>query len=279
MPDFEKFITEYFGHFKPSSIKEAAFYSLSAGGKRFRPQLLFAVLDGFKIPQEYGFHSALAIEMIHTYSLIHDDLPCMDDDDFRRGKPSCHKAYGENTAVLAGDALLTESFRVITEDNNLSHEQKIKIITKMSEFAGINGMIYGQYLDLKYENEQSADITVLQDIDYYKTACLFTLALEMGMIIVKDEKNEKFYDVLGAKLGSLFQIQDDLFDIIKSSEETGKPQGSDLKNNKLTALSFYNQEDIGRLLEKTISEIRNLLNAQIFDTSALMKIVEKIKDR
>lgn len=279
MRSFEAFINEYFQNFYSSSIKDAAYYSLMAGGKRFRPQLLFAVLDGFNLPRENGFHSALAIEMIHTYSLIHDDLPCMDNDDYRRGKPSCHKAYGENTAVLAGDALITESFKVICADPHLTSKQKIAIVAKMSQYAGINGMIYGQYLDLKYENDQTADVVVLQDIDYYKTACLFILALEMGMVIAHDEANREFYRSFGAKLGSLFQIQDDLFDIIKSSEETGKPQGSDLKNNKLTALSFYDRDTIDRLLKKTIAEIVELLNSQKFDTSFLLKIVEKIKDR
>ena len=279
MNDFELFIKEYFSHFKASRIKEAMYYSLAAGGKRFRPSLIFAVLEGFKIDPKKGYHAALALEMVHTYSLIHDDLPAMDDDDYRRGKPSCHKAFDEATAILAGDGLLSAAFKVICDDKELNNDTKAALISDLSELCGANGMIYGQCLDLEAEASQSNDIADLYEIDDYKTGCLFKCAMLMGMRIAKDEANYDFYDTFAHKLGRIFQMQDDLFDIIKTSEEMGKPSQSDLKNAKLTALNYFDKDKLIALLNTEFAELHTLLDKQNFNTEYLKRLVDKIKER
>ena len=278
MNNFNVFIDNYTKTIKDSYVKEAMMYALG-NGKRFRPKLLFSIIKGFGLDESLAYHSALALEMIHTYSLIHDDLPCMDDDDFRRGKPSVHVAYGENIAVLAGDGLLTNAFKVVCDDESLSADKKVKIIAYLSELAGANGMIYGQLLDLQNENNPKIDIALLNEIDDYKTGCLFKCSLLIPMVICDDESNSHFYETLGLKIGRIFQIQDDLFDMTKSSEEIGKPSHSDEKNNKATALSLYSIDDINNLLDKEFDETFKLISEQKFDTSYIYKIVEDIKKR
>ena len=275
---FDQFVDDYFQTLKNNRVKDAMVYAIK-NGKHFRPKLLLSVIKGFELEETRGYHAALALEMIHSYSLIHDDLPCMDDDDYRRGKPSTHKAFGENIAVLAGDGLLTEAFNVVTHDKLLSDSQKVAIIHELSLLAGVGGMIHGQYLDLKYENSESISQDILNEIDDYKTGCLFKCSLLLPMIIVGDEKNRSFYEELGIKIGRLFQIQDDLFDIIKTSEEMGKPTHSDTKNNKATALSLMNQKEIETTLNKLFKETYALLDVQSFDTSYLRAIIHNIEER
>lgn len=275
---FDQFVYDYFQTLKNNRVKDAMAYAIK-NGKHFRPKLLLSVIKGFELEETRGYHAALALEMIHSYSLIHDDLPCMDDDDYRRGKPSTHKAFGENIAVLAGDGLLTEAFNVVTHDKLLSDSQKVAIIHELSLLAGVGGMIHGQYLDLKYENSESISQDILNEIDDYKTGCLFKCSLLLPMIIVGDEKNRSFYEELGIKIGRLFQIQDDLFDIIKTSEEMGKPTHSDTKNNKATALSLMNQKEIETTLNKLFKETYALLDVQSFDTSYLRAIIHNIEER
>ena len=275
---FDQFVYDYFQTLKNNRVKDAMAYAIK-NGKHFRPKLLLSVIKGFELEETRGYHAALALEMIHSYSLIHDDLPCMDDDDYRRGKPSTHKAFGENIAVLAGDGLLTEAFNVVTHDKLLSDSQKVAIIHELSLLAGVGGMIHGQYLDLKYENSESISQDILNEIDDYKTGCLFKCSLLLPMIIVGDEKNRSFYEELGIKIGRLFQIQDDLFDIIKTSEEMGKPTHSDTKNNKATALSLMNQKEIEATLNNLFKETYALLDVQSFDTSYLRAIIHNIEER
>ena len=275
---FDQFVDEYFQSLKDNRVKDAMAYAIK-NGKHFRPKLLLSVIKGFGFEETRGYYAALALEMVHSYSLIHDDLPCMDDDDYRRGKPSTHKAFGENIAVLAGDGLLTEAFNVITHDNQLSDSQKVAMIHELSLLAGVGGMIHGQFLDLKYENSESVSQEILNEIDDYKTGCLFKCSLLLPMIIVGDEKNRSFYEELGIKIGRLFQIQDDLFDIIKTSEEMGKPTHSDAKNNKTTALSLMNQKEIESMLDKLFKETYALLDVQSFDTSYLHEIIHNIEER
>lgn len=276
--EFDAFIQEYLKTVKNNEVKDALVYALG-NGKRFRPSLVFAVTKGFGLPECRAYHAALALEMIHSYSLIHDDLPCMDDDDFRRGKPSVHKAFAENIAVLAGDALLTEAFKVMSLDNELSAEQKIKMIYFLSDLAGIGGMIHGQVLDLRYENAEHLTKEILDEIEDYKTGCLFKCSLLLPMVIVEDEEHRDFYEELGLKIGRIFQIQDDLFDIIKSEEEMGKPTGSDEKNNKATALSLMSIDQIKTELERLFEETNRLIDAQKFDTTYIKTIIHNIKIR
>ena len=278
MNSFENFINDYELTMIDSRIKDAMVYALD-GGKRFRPSLIFSIMDGFGAKREVAYHSALALEMIHTYSLIHDDLPCMDDDDYRRGKLSVHKAFEENTAVLAGDGLLTEAFGVVAKDEGISFEKRIKIIKYLSSLAGVGGMIHGQLLDLQSENSTHVTDEMLEEIDDYKTGCLFRCSLLIPMVLVEDEEHEEFYNMVGTKIGRIFQIQDDLFDVIKTQEETGKPSNSDSKNAKATALSINSVDEIRKKLNKEFDEIYNLLVDCNFNTEYLRNIIKKIEKR
>lgn len=273
---FETYLTEYFQTFNDNQIKDAMLYAI-AGGKHFRPNLLFAVVEGFKIDKAYAYPAALALEMIHSYSLIHDDLPCMDNDDFRRGKPSVHKAFGENIAVLTGDSLLTHAFGVIA-DSDYPSDLKVKMLSKLSSLAGLNGMIYGQLLDISNQDDSKADESTLNHIQDYKTGALFKAALYMGMEIADDSKNTDFYTQLALNIGRLFQIQDDLFEVTKDQESTGKSL-SDSKNHKLTSLSLYSIDDIQHKLDVLFDDTYALLDNRHFDTSYLSKIIKRIQER
>lgn len=195
---------------KYTEIKESIQYSLLGNGKRFRPLLVLLTLKDFGIDMKEGLDVACAIEMIHCYSLIHDDLPAMDNDEFRRGKPTNHIVYGENVAILAGDALLTEAFNVIAS-STLPSDKKIEIIKNVSMLAGANGMIRGQYLDLKSKDLKLEDITLIHDC---KTKDLIEAALVSGAIIA-GEDFETFRKI-AFYLGRAFQIKDDLDDVKKN---------------------------------------------------------------
>lgn len=277
--DFEHYKDTYLNKIKDSKVKEAMIYVLK-GGQRIRSRLLLSILDGFDVPQKKGYDAALALEMIHAYSLVHDDLPCMDDDDLRRGQPSCHIAFGEDVAVLCGDALLTEAFRVLASSKDLNSTQKVDIIKAYSELAGCEGMIYGQILDLENENNTHPTLRLLNEIDYYKTSCLFMAALYAGMYIVGDQKNQNFYKTLAEELGITFQMQDDLFDVIKTTQEMGKPSKSDLQEGKMTALSvFGSTKELNDELNRRFAFIIDIIKDQDFDQSSLLDIVYTLKMR
>ena len=221
-------------------VHNAMRYSLGIGGKRIRPVLVleFCRVCGGDIEKALPF--AAAIEMIHTYSLIHDDLPCMDDDDMRRGMPSCHKKYGEEYALLAGDALLTRAFGIIAESliAKESPEVAVKAIAELSHLAGSNGMIGGQVVDLKNE-DKPCTLEILQTMDSLKTGALIRCASELGVLAAKGNDNQ----LEGAKgyadnLGHAFQIVDDILDVIGDEKELGKPIGSDAQSNKSTYVSI-----------------------------------------
>lgn len=221
-------------------VHNAMRYSLSIGGKRIRPVLVleFCRVCGGDIEKALPF--AAAIEMIHTYSLIHDDLPCMDDDDMRRGMPSCHKKYGEEYALLAGDALLTRAFGLIAESliAKETPEVAVKAIAELSLLAGSNGMIGGQVVDLKNE-DKPCTLEVLQTMDSLKTGALIRCAAVLGVLAAKGNDNQ----LEGAKgyadnLGHAFQIVDDILDVIGDEKELGKPIGSDAQSNKSTYVSI-----------------------------------------
>ncbi|SER46949.1 polyprenyl synthetase family protein [Salisediminibacterium halotolerans] len=218
----------------PSTVQESMVYSLNAGGKRIRPILLLAVLKGYGIPLQKGYRTAAAIEMIHTYSLIHDDLPAMDNDDLRRGKPTNHKVFGEAAAILAGDALLTASFQLLTDNQDLLPEQKMSTVKLIARAAGPSGMIYGQLLDMESEGK-SLTIDELEWIHHRKTGDLLSVALESGAVIANaEQKDKEALSIFGKHLGLAFQIKDDLLDVEGDEAELGKPVGSDEVNEKST---------------------------------------------
>ena len=256
----------------PSRTKEAMTYSLMNGGKRIRPLILFSLLKDYGFKEQLGYPCGCAIEMIHTYSLIHDDLPCMDDDDLRRGKPSCHKAYDEATAVLAGDALLTRAFQVVLE-SQCSSEKKCALVSKLAEYAGIDGMIYGQDLDMKAETLTDARFEDLQEIEVYKTAKLLTLPMVCAAILADKEPDIPVLKEIGVHLGIQFQVQDDILDVTSSATALGKST-SDTQNNKLTAVSLLGLEESQNLVVMLDQQIQSLLNDLSTSTSSFQKILD-----
>ena len=220
-----------------SHLFTAARYSLLSSAKRIRPLLLLATLRTFEIPIEAGIDPACAIEMIHTYSLIHDDLPSMDNDDYRRGRPTLHKVYPESHAILTGDFLLTHAFGIICKAPHLSDGQKVALIETISHHAGSHGMIGGQVIDLLSEN-RSIDWSTLEMMHYCKTACLMVAALDCGAIIANaSAQDRQLLRSAGKKMGIAFQIVDDLLDVTGHFSQMGKLAGSDAHKQKSTAVS------------------------------------------
>lgn len=218
----------------PVSLKEAMNYSLSAGGKRVRPLFLLAVLDLLKVNHSEAWTVGASIEMIHTYSLIHDDLPSMDNDDFRRGKLTNHKVYGEAIAILAGDGLLTYSFGVLARLTEVTAESKLELIDLLSKAAGAEGMVGGQVLDIESERKK-VTVEELESIHINKTGALLSFSIEAGAILAEaDDKTRKALSDFGFHIGLAFQIQDDILDIEGTTEELGKTAGKDVASEKNT---------------------------------------------
>ncbi|HHU84775.1 MAG TPA: polyprenyl synthetase family protein [Clostridiales bacterium] len=225
-----------------SYIVDIMKYSLENGGKRIRPYLCLAFCAMCGGDPNKAIPFAVALEYIHTYSLIHDDLPCMDDDDMRRGKPSAHKKFGEANALLAGDALLTHAFGTITR-SPLPPTIKIYAISALSAFAGVDGMIGGQYMDLLNET-RDADLVKLLMTDNLKTGALIKAACTLGCYAADATPDEiEAAQEYAENLGIAFQIQDDILDVTATSEELGKPAQSDIKNEKSTYVSVLGLED------------------------------------
>ena len=273
--NFEVYIQNYLSSQKDNLISKAMAYAMDAG-KRFRPRIIFSILEGMNIDEALGYDGALALEMIQTYSLIHDDLPAMDNDDMRRGKPSLHKAFREDIAILTGDELLTDAFRVVSCSDTYDDHTKVNIIKALSTYAGSDGMIYGQLLDVTSDNK-NIDKDKLIEIHDNKTAGLFKIACLIPMYIAKLDESEYFIK-LGSMIGQIFQNQDDLFDAIKSEEEMGKNL-SDLKNNKLTALSLYTIEELKELIDRQFDELNNYLSKASFNPDKLKELLFKLKNR
>ena len=258
---FENRLTETIGSSseKYSVIYDACRYSLLLGGKRLRP---FLINEFYKLCGGDGdsFYFQAAIECIHTYSLIHDDLPCMDDDDMRRGKPSCHICYGEATALLAGDALLTKAFGLATECSGISAERKLSAIKLLADCAGIDGMIGGQVVDLMYE-DKAADDETLKLICSLKTGALIKAACLIGATLAgADEAKCKAAVLFAEKIGLAFQIVDDILDEIGSAEKLGKPIHSDQNNGKSTFVTIYGIDYCKKLVVALTQEAKAALS-------------------
>ena len=238
---------------REKKLIESMRYSLKAGGKRVRPMLVleFNALCGGKTKRALPF--ACAVEMVHTYSLIHDDLPCMDDDDLRRGMPSNHKAFGEDTALLAGDALQTLAFEFLTRDETVALTGEAacrKAVLTLAKYAGCYGMAGGQMIDLESENTQ-ASYEVIMELIAKKTACLLQAACELGCIAAgADDKTIQAAGEYGRAIGYAFQIQDDILDCTSTDEVLGKPVGSDEANQKSTLVSLLGLEECRRMVDK-----------------------------
>lgn len=277
LPDIEKKLESSIT--ADNSAAQAMKYSLLSGGKRIRPILLleFYALCGGKGDSALNF--AAALEMIHTYSLIHDDLPCMDNDDMRRGRPSCHKAFGEDTALLAGDALLTLAFKTAAETDGIPADRVLKAIAVLAENAGISGMVGGQVEDLAFE-KSGATIEQLRGMYLKKTSCLLSAGAVCGSILAgADEKELKYAAEYAEKLGLAFQIIDDILDCTSDEKTLGKPIGSDEKNGKTTYVTLLGIDGAKAEAERLSNEALTALCKIKGDNAALRELTADLLDR
>ena len=234
------------------TLCESMKYSLMAGGKRLRPVLLMAAADDVGAKGTDYLTTGCAMEMIHTYSLIHDDLPAMDDDDYRRGKLTNHKVYGAGMATLAGDALLTLAFEVMLRQQGVSAEKLVQVVREISTAAGPDGMVGGQALDMESEDKQIS-METMKNIHLGKTGALFRAAIRSGAILGGASEDElQALTVYADNFGLAFQITDDILDVIGDAEVIGKPVGSDEKNHKSTYVTLTSLEEAQKLAQEAV---------------------------
>ncbi|WP_332632313.1 polyprenyl synthetase family protein [Halalkalibacter flavus] len=265
----------------PEKLVQAMTYSLKAGGKRIRPALLLATIQSFEKPIESGLDVACAIEMIHTYSLIHDDLPAMDDDDIRRGKPTNHKIFGEALAILAGDALLTYSFELVAQMNNqgVTAEQKLLLIQEIAKAAGPEGMVGGQVADMEGENK-SLTLEELIYIHHHKTGDLLTASIVAGAIIAgATEDDIANLRMFAKELGLMFQIKDDILDVEGDPETIGKPIGSDDGNNKSTYPNLLGLDGAKKMLNEHMTQAKEYLYRVNMNHQLLLTLTNYVAER
>ncbi|MED0659212.1 polyprenyl synthetase family protein [Bacillus smithii] len=263
----------------PPVLKEAMDYSLQAGGKRIRPVLLFAAINSFGKDPERGMDAAAALEMIHTYSLIHDDLPSMDDDDLRRGKPTNHKVYGEANAILAGDALLTYAFQIIAQSPDLYEKEKVAIIEQLAKAAGPEGMVAGQVADMEGE-KKALTLEELEAVHRNKTGRLIAFSVRAGALIGGATEAElAIFEKYAYHIGIAFQIQDDILDIVGSEEKLGKRVGSDIANHKNTYPALLTVRGAREKLKEHVDQAIEELNRLDIETALLKDIALMIATR
>src|SRR6266498_1815928 len=264
----------------PQKVHAAMRWSVFAGGKRFRPLLSIAVGKTFGATHDFLVHTACALEMIHTYSLIHDDLPSMDNDDLRRGRATCHVRFGDATAILAGDALQTLAFKTISDDERLSTAKRVRLISEVAEAAATpRGMVAGQAYDLEAEScEVSA--AELEQIHRLKTGALIIAAARCGAIIAEASENElAAITAYAAQLGLLFQITDDLLDVTATAEALGKTPGKDARSQKATYPSVYGIDAARSRANRVHEEACTALNEISKPTERLRAIADFILGR
>lgn len=267
----------------PQSLRDAMQYSLMAGGKRLRPLLVVAAAEAFGAERQAALPVACAVEMVHTYSLIHDDLPAMDNDDYRRGKLTNHKVFGEATAILAGDALLTHAFYSIVQagrKSGVSAESLLSIVEDLSELAGARGMVGGQVADM--EGEQGlTNLEQLQYIHLHKTGDLIVFSLIAGARIGGATQGQlEALRVFGRDLGLAFQIQDDILDLTGDEQKMGKKTQSDVNQQKVTYPFFIGLEQSQEQVSVLTQSAKDALGrADLTDSSRLMEIADYLMRR
>lgn len=277
----DSFLESCFGaSLRPAVLREAVLHSLLAGGKRLRPVLALASFEACGKNPEEIIKYASALELIHTYSLIHDDLPVMDNDDLRRGIPTCHKVYGEAMAILAGDALLTEAFRLLSEpEGKIRPVSLLRGIWEVSTASGISGMVAGQAEDIISENSEP-DKDTLSFIHQKKTASLIEASVRLGAILA--EAPAERLDALGSygkNIGLAFQIVDDILDIEGDTEELGKTTGSDERKKKMTYPALYGIHDSREAAKTLLSGALDSLRGFSGEAEPLREIARYIIDR
>lgn len=278
MPDFKQLIDEALlerlnaEHIGNSLVADAMRYAILNGGKRVRPQLLVRFLYDLTDDYHAGILAALALEMVHTYSLVHDDLPAMDNDDYRRNQLTVHKKFSEDIAILAGDGLLTEAFVALAEGNYPS-----KVTGILSDHAGVKGMIYGQELDLKLEDKEIS-LEQLKEIHRYKTGKLLSAPFMMACVIANREEYLKDAEEIGMMYGLAFQIQDDILDVTKNLKKEGE-ESSDLKNHKNTYVKYMSVKEAKQQVKDLYDKILDKLNALPLKHETTVAFLESLFDR
>ena len=254
--DTNSFLKRFIKNQKKTKLVSVMNYGLFPGGKKIRSKIIIDIGYLFKIDYKTLIIVGAAVECIHAYSLIHDDLPCMDNDDLRRGKPSTHIKFGEATAVLAGNSLLTMAFEILTSESlKISENKKVNLIKKLSKCSGHLGIAGGQYLDLSFEKKKISKNKII-DMEIKKTGKLFSFCCMVPAIIKdKNMKEIKFFEKIGAKIGLLFQIADDLIDYKSTTKKAGKKTGKDKKKGKATLISLLGYENAIKYSYKIKSDI------------------------
>lgn len=280
----DKYLFDYLDgtNIPDARLKKAIKYVVSSGGKRLRPSLVYlcgAIID---IKINALDIMAAAIELTHCYSLVHDDLPAMDNDDFRRGKPSCHKAFDEATAILVGDALQILAIQLLATElpKYVTSEKAIEVIKVLTIASGVNGMISGQSLDLSVLTNQVVTEDQLSKIHHLKTGALFTACIKMVLAAGNPcNKTAALLEEFASSLGLVFQMQDDYLDCYGANDSLGKGRASDAANNKTTFATIYNQSDLGRLINKQYEKASITLKTLDQETLGLENLMELLKIR
>jgi geranylgeranyl diphosphate synthase, type II len=272
----QEFLLSRANMLEASSLKEAVQYALSAGGKRFRPLIVLTVIEGYGLDPIPYIPLASALEMIHVYSLIHDDLPAMDNDDLRHGVNTLHLAFDEATAILVGDALLTDAFGIVSESKLLPSEVLLDIVKLLAKKAGYFGMVYGQHLDIIHE-KKVANLEMLKTISKYKTGQLMEAAFVMGAMIAAP-KDVEVWSKIGLTLGLIFQIQDDVLEATTSVENMQKSKSDEILN-KATFVSQSSVEEAKALIQQFTSEVDTQLSKLHLKNNAVLTLIEMIKNR
>jgi len=278
--DTNLFLKKFIMKQKRTELVTAMEYSLFPGGKKVRSKILLDIGAVFKIEYKILIVIGAAVECIHAYSLIHDDLPCMDNDKLRRGKPSTHIKFGESTAVLAGNSLLTMAFEILTSSNlKINEKTKVDLVQKLSESSGHLGIAGGQYLDLSFEKKNISKNKII-DMEIKKTGKLFSFCCAVPAIIrKKNNKDIKLFEKIGSNIGLLFQISDDLIDFKGSSKIAGKMTGKDKKKGKATLISLLGYQNAIMYSDKIKSKIIKDLNKYSSDSNNLNETLDYILTR
>ncbi len=263
----------------PTELIEATQYATLNNGKRLRPALIYAIGESLNIPLKQLDGAACAMELIHSYSLVHDDLPAMDDDDLRRGQPTCHIQYDEATAILVGDAQQTLAFQILSEDNHLQDSDKIKLIQLLSQASGMAGMIGGQVIDIQSEGNLP-ELAQLKVMHQMKTGALINAALQMGACQSKQYSDIKEnLTQYGQAIGLAFQVQDDILDIESDTQTLGKPQGSDFEANKSTYPKLLGLSEAKNYRDQLIQQAQQSLAQMPINSPFLTDLTEYIAKR
>lgn len=279
--EINKFLLDYFnnkGNYN-KVIYDSASYSLNIGGKRIRPILMLLTYNMYKENWREILEFSSAIEMIHTYSLIHDDLPCMDDDDLRRGKPTNHKVYGENIAVLAGDTLLNEAMNIMMKFALNNGKNSLIAAEKIANAAGPEGMIGGQVVDIINEGKKISE-DELKYMHMKKTGALIKVSIVAGALLGEaPEEDIRLLEKFGENLGLAFQIKDDILDVIGNTEKLGKNVLSDEENNKTNFITMYGLEYCVKECERLTKESIDILDSLSVNTESLKILTKELLDR